>query len=355
MMIPATILALAFWQQPSPPVFEAEANLVLIDAQVLDKDTRQPIRGLTRADFVVLDESAPSEIVVFDNSPAPLNILLLLDVSGGFTNEGVLYCTDSFLSLRQPDDRIALVSFSDGDAKRRTTFTNDEGEIQRARKEIFDVDRNNSRRHVKNSRIFDAIRSGVNLFFESPKMRRPVMLVVTHNREKRSVAKQQAVIDALLESSVKLEAITIPQETVRFRFSLKGTFVGMPPDRTRPAPKPPEFLEDLHSVEPIAAATGGQTVHLDFANASRAPRGASIERGWNTSEVARILDERIMGRLRSQYTLGVRGASMPDGTQFRRLDVRLTEAARQRYPNAVVSARSGYFTIGPTGHTKTTK
>ena len=346
MTIPATFLALTLWQQPSPPVFEADTNLVLIDAQVLDKETRQPISGLTRADFVVLDKGVPSDIVAFDDLRAPLNILLLLDVSGGFTNEGVQFCTAALLELREPDDRVALISFSDGKAKWTTGFTDDDGELEHAQKQIFLVDRNNSRRRVSNSKLLDAIHSGTDMFAGTPKkMRRPVILVITHNREKRSSNNQQDVIDKLLGASVRLEAITIPQEKTAIRLWSRGDFIGMPRKPPAPSqPSPPEFLEDLHSVEPIVEATGGQTVHLNYENASRVPRGTPVPREWKVPLLIDILDERIMKRLRNQYTLGIRGQEAAGESQFRRLDVQLSEAARRRYPHAVIYARLGYFT-----------
>src|SRR5262249_50824754 len=153
-------------------------------------------------------------------------------------------------------------------------FTSDPEEIRRAHRQIFTDDRNNSRRKVRNSHLFDAIRSGANLFYEASPMRRPVLLVVTHNREKGSAAKDRSVTDSLLESHLRLEAITIPQEWVSINVRLqKPAILGFPTRSTRPPPPKPEFLDDLHSVEPIVSATGGQTIHLDFANGHRVLQG----------------------------------------------------------------------------------
>lgn len=327
------------------PVFRADANLVPIDIQVIDKETLQPLPRLERSDFLVLDEGEPSEIIAFDNLPAPLNILLLLDVSGGFTNEGVLGTTYALRKLLLPDDRVAFMSFSDGDAKRRSGFTNDPQEIQRAYSEIFNKDRNNSRRAVKNSHLFDAIRSAVNLFSEVPAMRRPVIVVVSHNREIGSTAKAQAVIDTLLQSSLRLEAVTIPQQWAGRTVPFIG--IGIP-GRTPPR-RPnasPEFLDDLGSVEPIAKATGGETMQLDYPNPTRVPRGTPSGSGWLSPEIATLLDDNLMARLRAQYSLGIRG--VVEERRFRRLEVRLTDDARKRHPNAIIRARSGYFTaVGP--------
>lgn len=72
--IPAAVLVLSlgFLQQP---VFRSGTDLVEVDAVVLDRDGTA-VRGLTAADFEVLDEGAPQEIATFafvEVSPRPMN------------------------------------------------------------------------------------------------------------------------------------------------------------------------------------------------------------------------------------------------------------------------------------------
>src|SRR5438874_12522850 len=61
------------WQQlPSPqaPSFRASVDLIDIDVSVLDKN-RMPVRGLTAADFTVLEDGKPQPIVAFDAVALP--------------------------------------------------------------------------------------------------------------------------------------------------------------------------------------------------------------------------------------------------------------------------------------------
>ena len=51
-IIAVSVIASGRAQQP--PVFRAAADIVQIDVSVLDRD-RQPVHGLTAADFTVLD------------------------------------------------------------------------------------------------------------------------------------------------------------------------------------------------------------------------------------------------------------------------------------------------------------
>src|SRR6187431_38546 len=56
------------------PTFRARADLIQVDAVVVDKDGR-PVRGLTKADFQLLDNGKPQEIVAlteYQHERAPL-------------------------------------------------------------------------------------------------------------------------------------------------------------------------------------------------------------------------------------------------------------------------------------------
>ena len=66
------VSALAGQQPPSPPrpTFRAGVDAVQLDVSVLDKE-RRPIRGLTAADFTVLEDGKPRAIVAFSAIELP--------------------------------------------------------------------------------------------------------------------------------------------------------------------------------------------------------------------------------------------------------------------------------------------
>ena len=65
-------LALSAQSTPPPtqPIFRAGVDVVRLDVSVLDKN-RRPIRGLTTADFTVLEDGKPQPIVAFSAVDIP--------------------------------------------------------------------------------------------------------------------------------------------------------------------------------------------------------------------------------------------------------------------------------------------
>lgn len=60
----AVSIALAAQQSPTQPTFRTGVDVVQVDVSVLDKD-RKPMRGLTTADFTILEDGKPRPIVAF--------------------------------------------------------------------------------------------------------------------------------------------------------------------------------------------------------------------------------------------------------------------------------------------------
>jgi Ca-activated chloride channel family protein len=66
------------------PVFRGTGDAVRIFATVTDRDGRL-VTTLTRDDFEVRDEGQPQPITIFDNSPRPIRLIVMLDVSGSMS------------------------------------------------------------------------------------------------------------------------------------------------------------------------------------------------------------------------------------------------------------------------------
>ena len=71
---------------PQQPVFRGTSDAVRVFVTVTDKDGRL-IPGLKQEDFEIKDEGKPQPITLFDNSPQPVRLVAMLDVSGSMEGQ----------------------------------------------------------------------------------------------------------------------------------------------------------------------------------------------------------------------------------------------------------------------------
>ena len=95
-------------QQPPPPpaqtpTFRTGVDAVQLDVSVLDKD-RRPVRGLTAADFTVLDNGKPRQIVTFSAVELPV-----LPAPGSTPPNSVEAIASDVTSNDLPDGRLVVI------------------------------------------------------------------------------------------------------------------------------------------------------------------------------------------------------------------------------------------------------
>ncbi|HEY3886148.1 MAG TPA: VWA domain-containing protein [Vicinamibacterales bacterium] len=122
----AGVLATIPQQQP---VFHGGEEAVRVFTTVTDHDGRL-VTTLTRDDFEVRDDGKPQPLTVFDNTPQPIRIIVLLDVSGSMAgNLPLLRAASQQLFARlRPDDLARLGTFGK-DVTIGPEFTRDTGEL----------------------------------------------------------------------------------------------------------------------------------------------------------------------------------------------------------------------------------
>jgi Ca-activated chloride channel homolog len=114
------------------PVFRTTGDVVPVFVTVTDKSDRI-VTTLTRDDFQVFDNGRPQRLTVFDNSPQPIRLIVLLDVSTSMMgNLPILReaCEVLFSHLR-PDDAARLGTFGD-EITISPRFTTDVAELMSA-------------------------------------------------------------------------------------------------------------------------------------------------------------------------------------------------------------------------------
>jgi Ca-activated chloride channel family protein len=95
------------------PVFRSTANTVPIYATVTDGDDRL-VTTLTRDQFEVRDNGRPQPLTLFDNTPQPIRLIVLMDVSGSMERNLPLVraASQELFSRLRPDDAVKVGSFA---------------------------------------------------------------------------------------------------------------------------------------------------------------------------------------------------------------------------------------------------
>src|SRR5687767_12333623 len=102
-------LAVARGQQP---VFRGTGDAVRVFVTVTDGDGRL-VTTLMRDDFEVRDEGKSQPITLFDNTPQPIRLIVMLDVSGSMVGNLPLLraATEQLFARLRPDDRARVGTF----------------------------------------------------------------------------------------------------------------------------------------------------------------------------------------------------------------------------------------------------
>ncbi len=121
-------------QQPEQqqPVFRGGRDTVRVFATVTDRDGRIATM-LKQEDFELRDDGKPQPITQFDNTPQPIRLIVMLDVSGSMEgNAPLLRAAGSQLFGRLLKDDVARVGSFGKEVTISPSFTNDPRELNAA-------------------------------------------------------------------------------------------------------------------------------------------------------------------------------------------------------------------------------
>lgn len=282
------------------PTFRAGVTVVRVDAQVLEGGRSVP--GLSAGDFVVRDEGAPQPIAYFAHESDPLDLLLLLDVSGSMRRhlEEMARAARRAAGRLRPGDRAGIMFFS-----RRTelalALTADRDALEQAFERTRRPPDLGSGTAI-NASILEAAR----YVSDHASRGRRAIVILTDNEGLNYQTPDEEVVRALWGADCVLNAIVTKRAA-----------------RPKPAPVGWTLNPDFTPADVfrLAEETGGQVVRADDA-------GQAL--------VA------MMEHLRTRYSLHYRAPEVAPGS-FRRIELDLTAEARRRHPRAVILARRGYY------------
>ena len=126
-------------------VIRVDSQLVTLNISVIDRGTNRGLLGLGQADFKLFEDGQEQQIVQFESSSAPFDLVLLIDLSGS-TREVVKLIRAAairFVEAARPADRIGVITFA-GEAAVVSALTADR-ELLRQRIETIDTARGDTK------------------------------------------------------------------------------------------------------------------------------------------------------------------------------------------------------------------
>jgi Ca-activated chloride channel family protein len=126
-LVAALLLAVPSAQQA--PVFRSGSDNVAVYVTVTDKSGRL-VPTLTREDFEVRDNGKPQTLTVFDNTPQPIRLIVMVDISGSMTRNVPLLraAATALVQNLGPNDLAKLGTFGE-EIRIGPTFTRDAREL----------------------------------------------------------------------------------------------------------------------------------------------------------------------------------------------------------------------------------
>ena len=283
-------------------VLKVNTDLVIFDAQVVDKKTRRTIGDLSRDDFEVTENGVKQEISYFSHDQLPLSIILLLDVSRSVRpiiheiRDGAL----NALQRLKPEDEVAVMAFGTTD-KLAQDFTKDRRLVSQT---ITSVTANEE---LGNGTFLgNALESAASHMRAAPTLgSRRVILIVTDNIAVTSGRETRSIVDELLDSGTVVYGLIV-QAPVGKAFKIMS------------------FGQLSKGVNDFVERTGGEIV------------------GADKKEVDQKLGV-VIDHLRARYTLGFRPASDRDDGKFRPVEIKLAGSRKAKEQPIVLTKRGYYF------------
>src|SRR5262245_50819923 len=189
---------------PHQPVFRGAADAVKVFVTVTDRDGRL-VTTLTRDDFDVRDDGKPQPITLFDNTPLPIRLIVMLDVSGSMEGNLPLLraAADQLFARLRPDDVVRVGTFG-REITISPSFTHDLDQLRSALPDVIAPDA-----PTPLWRAFDEAMEA----FKAEGEARPVILVLSDGKDSGPVGfrqpfvSQAEVIDRARRDNVMVYAV----------------------------------------------------------------------------------------------------------------------------------------------------
>ncbi|HSE97720.1 MAG TPA: VWA domain-containing protein [Blastocatellia bacterium] len=300
-------------------VIKLEARLVNLNVKVTD-GTGNPVGNLNKEDFVILEDGVQQEIAYFEPVSAPVNLVLLLDLSGSTKDkrQTMISAAKKFIDQLGKDDRVALAAFT-REFKLLSDFTTDRKLLKKRVEEIKKIGGGTA--------YYDAMWTTLDLLSGVGNARKAIVVLtdgVDNSIVRSGYAPTEHTFEELLGRVMEDEATIYPIyfdtdewktrfDRIRDRLAFDPTLADRYEERMRPNRIAREQLETL------AQQTAGIVIDADGE--------ANLDAAY----------ERVARELRTLYSLGYSPKDLKNNGLFRKIGVQVNREG------VTAKARRGYY------------
>jgi Ca-activated chloride channel family protein len=295
---PANCLA---QQQEQMDVVKVSTDLVVFDAQVIDKKSKRTIGDLTKDDFAITENGVRQEVSYFSRDELPLSIILLLDVSRSVRpiiheiRDGAL----NALQRLKPEDEVAVMAFG-------TTYQLVQDFTKDRRLVSQKIESATATESLGNGTFLSsALESAATHMQKAPAPgSRRVIIVVTDNIAITPDRETKYIVDELFDSGTVVYGLIVQ---AAFGKLFKVMSLG----------------QLSKGVNAFVERTGGEIVGAD-------KKEVDAKLGF------------VIDRLRARYQLGFRPVNISEDGKFRPVEIKITETKKRKEKPMVLTKR-GYY------------
>ena len=288
-------------------VIRVDTELVSVNVSVVDRGTSRGVNDLTKDDFRLYEDNAAQQILHFDSSSAPFNLVLLVDLSGSTTKvvDLIKAAALHFVDAARPFDRIGVITFAGGPVV-VSPLTTDHAAL---RERI-----NGIRKPEGSTKLYDSLAFAMDeVFREAKDSRRNAVVVISDG------------LDSVMPNVTGEGSKLTYEEVVRQAREFDGVIYSI--------------WTDTQSYEPLSPGDIQQET-FDLAH-DRMKEIADVGGGafyecFQLQDLAGSYD-RVVADLGTLYTLSYRPTNKVRDSSWRTIRVTVNR------PNAVARGKRGYF------------
>lgn len=315
-------------QQQPEQVFRVQVDLVVVDAQVLNKKTKRPVGSLRQEDFELYENGERQRITSFSQDQLPLSLVFLFDLTDSVRPvlqplaEGALRA----LQHLKPEDEVAVVVYS-AKTEMLQDFTTD-------RQLIVNAIQKASRMESREAAFFNQGMFQAALQSERATNSSSRRVIVWFTDNVPNIPSEE--IRSRYGKSLPAKELHTEKEALKELFK-SGASVCTMLQRSDIS----ESESAAHMRDPIMMIQRRQYPPGDVYKYS-AETGGMVFEPFGPKSAAQKLAEMI-DRIRSRYSLGYHSPSSDHPGQFYQLRLKMTPEAEQREGKLLVQTRRGFY------------